>query len=384
MDNTIVTLVDQIITNALALEASDIHCEPTGQELRLRYRIDGILMDQNPIPLEHASQVVARLKVLAHVDVAEKRIPQDGKFCVQGQHGEIDLRVATFPTRFGEKVVIRILDRSHHVLDLQQLGFSPHARSLIQRIISQPTGFCIVTGPTGSGKTTTLYAILTALQTPEKNIVTLEDPIEYNFDGITQGQVYPDIGFTFATGIRALLRQDPDIIMVGEIRDRETAQVAVQAALTGHFVLSTLHTNDAASTVMRLLDMGIEPFLLNAAVTGIIAQRLVRKLCEHCRSIKQLSPDEAKFIQENKLALHQAYVARGCEQCHHLGHKGRIGIFEILPFSQELRNLITHAPSYDAIYAQALTDKMIPLRQDAAYKVQHGIISMQELIRVIG
>jgi type IV pilus assembly protein PilB len=329
-------------------------------------------------------QIVSRLKVLAQMDIAEKRIPQDGKFSLSFEGNPIDFRVSTFPSLFGEKMVVRILDRAAHAMSLDQLGFAPAMLETIQEIAQKQSGFFLVTGPTGSGKTTTLYAILSALHAPEKNIITLENPVEYHLEGITQGHINTDAGFTFAKGIRALLRQDPDILMVGEIRDHETAGVAIEAALTGHLVLSTLHTNDAPSAVMRLMDMGIEPFLINASLSGVLAQRLVRKLCLQCRE-----PIERMELHEHllkKLAIDediQLYKGRGCAWCDGLGYRGRIGIFELLLINPALRALIVSHPNFDAIYDQVQRDGMHTMLQDGILKLKEGLVSLEELARVM-
>ncbi len=283
--------------------------------LRIRYRIDGVLYDQSPIEKQLMHQVISRFKVLSHIDITEKRIPQDGKFrcTVAGQ--AIDLRVSTFPSLYGEKLVVRILDRTQTAIALENLGFSAAMLDAVQRLVVRSNGFFLATGPTGSGKTTTLYALLASLNASDKNIITLEDPVEYSVDGITQGQIYPDAGFTFEKGIRALLRQDPDIVMVGEIRDRQTAQTAIQAALTGHLVLSTVHTNDAVTVIMRLMDMGIEPFLINAALTGVVAQRLARKICTACR-VQVVPNDQEKLLLERlHIACDVVSRGQGCAAC---------------------------------------------------------------------
>lgn len=378
-----IALVDNLIVKALQARASDIHIEPTSTYLRVRMRVDGLLHESSGISPDYALQVVSRLKVLSQMDISERRIPQDGKFTFSYAKQKIDVRVATFPSIYGEKVVIRILDTCAMALALEELGFDSCLLETMQRLSLRATGFFLVTGPTGSGKTTTLHAMLAAARSSTKNIISLEDPIEYTIEGITQAQIYPAIGFTFERGIRALLRQDPDIIMVGEIRDRETAQVALQAAITGHLVLSTLHTNDAASTVIRLLDMGIEPYLLNAAVTGILSQRLVRKLCSECKYCAPLSYEESVFIQEFKVPLINSYKSAGCTACKGIGYKGRIGIFELLVMTHELRALIVQQPSFDALYKQAYAEGMKPLLFNAANKIDAGITSVAEVLRVL-
>jgi len=383
-NNSIVYQVDSLLNDAIKKGASDIHLEPTAQHLRIRFRVDGLLYDQNPVASAMMRQVISRLKVLAQIDIAEKRIPQDGKFTLSLEDNPIDFRVSTFPSLFGEKMVVRILDRAAHAMSLDQLGFAPAMRDAIADIAQKQNGFFLVTGPTGSGKTTTLYAILSALHAPDKNIITLENPVEYNLEGITQGHINTDAGFTFAKGIRALLRQDPDILMVGEIRDRETAGVAIEAALTGHVVLSTLHTNDAPSAVMRLMDMGVEPFLINASLSGVLAQRLVRTICLKCREpIEQTETHDhllKKLVIDEDIQL---YAGRGCAWCDGLGYRGRTGIFELLLINPALRALIVSHPNFDAIYDQVRHDGMQTMLQDGILKLKAGLISLQELARVV-
>ncbi len=383
-DQSVISQVDGLIHTALSQEASDIHLEPTADYLRVRYRIDGVLYDQNPIARSIMQQVVSRLKVLGHMNIAEKRLPQDGKFSMTIESKPVDFRVSTFPSLYGEKMVIRILDRAAHAMSVDHLGFMQNMLNIIKPLTKKQHGFFLVTGPTGSGKTTTLYAILSELHAPDKNIVTLEDPVEYNLSGITQGHINTDAGFTFEKGIRAILRQDPDILMVGEIRDRQTARVAIEAALTGHLVLSTLHTNDAPSAVMRLMDMGIEPFLINASVSGVLAQRLVRKLCTQCKEpvIRDTSYDhmcQRLGIADDMPLFH----AKGCTQCDGRGYRGRTGIFELLVVTPALRARIVSHPIFDEVYAQALEDGMTTLLQDGIAKVKEGVISLEELARIV-
>ena len=383
-NQSVVRQVDALIHSAIEKAASDIHLEPTAHRLRIRFRIDGILYDQSPIEQSIMQQVVSRLKVLAQMNIAEKRLPQDGKFSLSLEGKPIDFRVSTFPSLFGEKMVVRIIDRTAHAMLLNQLGFMPGMLNDIKELYQKQSGFFLVTGPTGSGKTTTLYAILSALHAPEKNIITLENPVEYNLEGITQGHINTDAGFTFAKGIRSLLRQDPDILMVGEIRDKETAGVAIEAALTGHLVLSTLHTNDAPSAVMRLMDMGIEPFLMNASLSGVLAQRLVRKLCAECR--EQVERTELHDHLCKKLGIIEdipLYAAKGCAWCDGRGYRGRTGIFELLVVNPALRALIVSSPVFDDIYKQVQDDGMQTMVQDGILKVKEGAVSLDELARVV-
>ncbi len=379
----VIQLVDALIDSAIERNSSDIHFESTEKGLRIRYRIDGVLYDQLTLAHSIALQILSRVKVIAHLNIAEKRVPQDGKFCFKFKSRSIDLRVSTFPGIHGEKIVIRILDRSHNNIDLDQLGFNVSMLSEFHALVVRTQGFFLVTGPTGSGKTTTLYAALAEISSAEKNIVTLEDPVEYNLEGITQGQIHPESGFTFEKGIRAMLRQDPDVVMVGEIRDKQTAHIAIEAALTGHLVMSTLHTNNAVSAVMRLMDMGIEPFLINAAVTGVLAQRLARKICIACRVQVKPTIQERMLLDRLGIESEILFRGKGCGECFSLGYKGRVGIFELLVMSNSLRTLIVQQPVFDAIYQQSLADGMQTLVVDGAQKVKEGVISLQELARIM-
>lgn len=388
-----VQIVEQVLAQAVQAGASDVHLEPTATGLRVRYRIDGVLSDQALIDLSLMSQVLSRVKVLADIDISQKRVPHDGKFKITHQitkqainnsnNRQIDLRVATFPSATGEKIVLRILDRDLQPLQLAQVGLSSALLAEFSQLIQRPNGFLLVTGPTGSGKTTTLYAALQTLHTPERHIITLEDPIEYHLAGITQGQIFTEAGFTFARGVRALLRQDPDIVLIGEIRDPETAKIAIEAALAGRMVFSTLHTNSAPSAVMRLIDMGIEAFLINAAVTGVLAQRLVRKLCDYCKSASQPTVAERNFLKNYNLELDLIYHSQGCTQCHNLGYRGRLALFELLLITDKLRELISIRPSLTALEQQARLDGMQSLMIDGLKKVASGSISLAELIRVV-
>lgn len=378
-----VRIVNELIERAVFSGASDIHFEPLADELLVRLRVDGQLHEYQRIDQSYAERVLNRIKVLAQLDIAEKRLPQDGKFVYELPKEILDLRISTFPTIYGEKIVIRILKRSSGQLELDQLGFDTAMKNRLLTIMRKTHGFFLVSGPTGSGKTTTLHALLATIASPTLNITTLEDPIEYYLEGINQSQMHPGIGFTFARGIRSLLRQDPDIIMVGEIRDEETAKIALQAALTGHLVVSTIHTGDAPSTVMRLLEMRIEPFLLNTALSAILAQRLVRQLCQQCKVLVEPSQVQKEYIIAHQLPIKQLYIAEGCVDCNEVGYKGRIGIFELLEISHELRSLLTSQPNFIALYQQALADGMISLIHDGTEKVNRGLTSLDELITLI-
>jgi len=382
-NNSAVTIVDRLLDTAIKMRASDIHLEPLVDGLRVRFRLDGVLHDQPLLSNTIAQQVISRLKVLSSINIAEKRLPQDGKFQIPCSGRLIDLRVSTFPALHGEKMVVRILDRSMHGIALEQLGMSHDMLENFSRLIKRPHGFFLVVGPTGSGKTTTLYAALAALNSPEKNIVTLEDPVEYTVPGITQGYINTGAGFTFEKGIRALLRQDPDILMVGEMRDKQTARVAIEAALTGHVVLSTLHTNDAPSAVMRLMDMGVEPFLINAALTGVLAQRLVRTICTQCKQPEKVTPEIAALCKRFALEPEALRKGAGCDHCNNLGYKGRTGIFELLPVSNNLRALIVSRPLFEHLHQQACNDGMQTLVQDGVRQVQAGVITIADFARIL-
>lgn len=373
-----VEVVDRLIQTAVAQRVSDIHIEPTQREFVVRFRIDGVLHTQEPIPLEIGQQVVGRIKVLACIDTAEHRSPQDGKIVVASDHGNIDLRISTFPSLYGQKVVMRILDRDQTFLQLDQIGLPTYILEHIQAIISKPQGFFLVTGPTGSGKTTTLYAVLAQLNKSERNIVTLEDPVEYSIDGITQGHINERVGFDFAQGIRAILRQDPDVIMVGEIRDKHTARAAIQAALTGHLVFSTLHTNDAPSSISRLVHMGVEPYLINAALSGVLAQRLVRRLCP-CSRMRKIQEHERTFFGDMSIP-EKIHAPNGCQACCHIGYRGRIGIFEFMRLDDELRTLIARNSRPEAVAQLARTCGYENLVHDAYNKLIRSEISLTEFL----
>jgi type II secretory ATPase GspE/PulE/Tfp pilus assembly ATPase PilB-like protein len=382
-ESSIIEIVDKLINEAIVHRASDIHLESQASALRIRWRIDGVLHDKEMIEQIYMPQVLSRIKVLAAIDITEKRVPHDGKMQVIVNDREVDLRVSSFPSIYGEKIVIRILDRAQHMITLDKLGFSPNMLNSFESLLARANGFFLVSGPTGSGKTTTLYAALSSLNSPEKNIVTLEDPVEYNLEGITQSQIHPEVGFTFEKGIRSLLRQDPDVVMIGEIRDRQTAQVAVEASLTGHVVLSTIHTNDAPAVIMRLIDMGVEPFLVNASVSGVLAQRLARMICPACRVQVEPTHQEVALLKQLGAEPMMLFKGSGCEHCYNLGYKGRTGIFELLTMTPALRALIVQRPSIDMIVNQALEDGMQTLVVNGLDKVKHGTITLAELARTL-
>lgn len=380
----VVKLVNLILSEAVEKRASDIHLEPYEKSLRVRYRIDGVLHDVMQPPPKLKAALSSRIKIMAELDIAERRLPQDGRIKLKIKGREIDLRVSTLPTLFGEKIVMRILDKSSLVLDLTKLGFEEKALQEFNNAIHSPYGMVLVTGPTGSGKTTTLYSALNTINVTDVNIMTVEDPVEYDLRGINQVQVKEEIGLTFASALRSFLRQDPDIIMVGEIRDFETAEIAVKAALTGHLVLSTLHTNDAPSTVSRLLNMGIEPFLVSASVLLILAQRLCRRICEQCKEEEHI-PESALLkigFTENEIGTFKCFKGRGCSACNGTGYKGRIALYEVMPVKEELKELILEGASATEIKKTAVRLGMKTLRMSGLTKVKEGITSVEEVLRV--
>ncbi len=382
-ESPVVKLVNRILLKATRVGASDIHFEPYEDETLVRLRMDGQLHEYTRIPPSRYSEVVARIKVLANLNVAERRVPQDGKFHVKVGQRDYDIRVSVVPTVFGERVVLRLLDKSGKLLTLQQLGLTEEDLKKVEEIISKPYGMVLVTGPTGAGKSTTLYAVLQKLKNPRKNIITIEDPVEYQIKGISQIQVNPKVGLTFAAGLRSILRQDPDIVMVGEIRDRETAQIAVQAALTGHLVLSTLHTNDAPSAVTRLADMEVEPFLIASALEGVIAQRLVRKICPHCKVEYKPSREELEKLGLDPKGDYTFYRGKGCDHCLGTGYKGRIAIFEVLPFDEELKKLVTRTQDATELRNFALQRGFKTMLQDGVEKILKGITTPQEVLAAV-
>jgi type IV pilus assembly protein PilB len=383
-DAPVIKLVNQIVAQAVEQHASDVHLSPNGTEVRVRFRVDGVLEDVTTVPRRMAAGVVSRVKIMADLNIAERRLPQDGRvgLTVDGRH--VDLRVVTLPSVHGESIVLRILDKSSVVMKLDRLGMGVTDRERFEEAFQQSYGAVLVTGPTGSGKSTTLYAALQALNTPEKNIITVEDPVEYQVDGITQVQVAAKAGLTFAAGLRAMVRADPDVIMVGEIRDRETAQIAVESALTGHLVLSTLHTNDAPSAIARLIEMGIEPFLVASAVDCVLAQRLVRMLCSNC---KQRTIIPAEVLRRNgykALVDLEAYDPVGCRRCGGGGYRGRGGIYEVMSVTPEIRKMALERRPAEEIREVAVAQGMRRLRDDGLEKVREGRTSIAEIARVIG
>lgn len=382
-DASLIQIVDDIVFQALERHASDIHLEPMADIFQVRYRIDGVLYDYVAYDAALTAQIISRFKILAHINISQKRVPQDGKYSVIYKGSTIDVRVSTFPALYGEHIVMRLLQRNEQMINLEKLGMNSAVYEKFLECVDRSSGFFLVTGPTGSGKTTTLYATIMHLHTPEKHIITLEDPVEYNIPGITQGNIHPDAGFTFERGIRALLRQDPDVAMVGEIRDRQTVRIAIEAALSGHFMLSTLHAQSSVSALMRLIDMGIEPFLVNAAVTGIFAQRLVRTICPSCKTEVKPTDQDKKVLERLDVECNTLFAGSGCGQCFGLGYKGRVGIFELFVMSNSIRSLLMRHPMLDDIVAQALTEGMQPLVYDGIAKVKEGTITLSELMRAV-
>ena len=385
-DAPVVRLVNELIAEAVAAGASDIHLEPYESRLRMRVRIDGVLREQPPPPPALRSAIASRIKIMASLDIAEQRLPQDGRITANVRGREIDIRVSTVPNLGGESIVLRILDAERTPLALDSLGLSDDIAGALAQQLTLAHGIVLVTGPTGSGKTTTLYAALQRLNTPDRKVLTVEDPVEYELAGINQIQVKPQIGLTFARSLRSMLRHDPDVMMVGEIRDRETAEISVQAALTGHLVLSTLHTNDAASTLTRLLDMKIEAYLLASSLRAILAQRLVRRLCLQCRSPYRASPEQAAYLALDDVAAGDGgptlYRANGCERCAGTGYQGRIAIAEFLPITDAIRRLILGQADDSTLRDAARHDGMRALRQDGLLKAAQGITSVEEVLRV--
>jgi type IV pilus assembly protein PilB len=383
-DAPVIKLVNQIVAQAVERGASDIHLAPDGREVRVRFRIDGVLQDITTIPRRMAAGVVSRVKIMAELDIAEKRLPQDGRVGLKVDGRHVDLRVVTLPSVHGEGIVMRVLDKANVVVELDKLGMADAERERFEASCRETHGAVLVTGPTGSGKSTTLYAALQLLNTPEKNIITVEDPVEYEMSGLTQLQVANKVGLTFAMGLRSMVRADPDVIMVGEIRDRETAQIAVESALTGHLVLSTLHTNDAPSAITRLIEMGIEPFLVASALECVVAQRLARMLCPSCKR-RTIVP--AQVLRESGYKAHmelEAYEPVGCRRCGGSGYKGRIGLYEVMSITPDVQRMALERQPAEIIRDQAVREGMMRLRDDGLAKVRMGRTSMAEITRVIG
>ena len=381
-DAPVVKLVEGILKNAVLKGASDVHIEPFEHEIRVRYRIDGALMEIMKPPMKMKAALTSRVKILSHLNIAERRIPQDGRLRLKLGNKVVDFRVSTLPVLFGEKIVLRILDKGNLTLDLQKFGFEPKAEADLMKAILNPYGMVLVTGPTGSGKTTTLYSALSRINTSEVNIMTAEDPVEYNLMGINQVLVRNEIGLTFASALKAFLRQDPNIIMIGEIRDLETGGIAIKAALTGHLVLSTLHTNDAPSTITRMIDMGIEAFNVASAVNLVVAQRLVRRICKDCKAPASYKDEELATLGD-LAAMKQLELmkGKGCDSCGGLGYKGRAGIYEVMAMSPELRRMVLRGASVAELRDQAVEEGMLTLRMDGIVKASKGVTTLEEVVK---
>lgn len=380
-DSPIVRLVNQMIQQAVSLRASDIHVDPGENNVAIRYRIDGTLRTERHLPKQMQGFITARLKIMARLNIAERRLPQDGRIKMQFDYRMVDIRVSSLPTMHGEKLVLRLLDLSSGIKTIDSLGFSDGNATAFRDMIDRPYGILLITGPTGSGKTTTLYAALNQLNEETANIITVEDPVEYQLEGVNQVQVNPSIGLTFAAGLRSILRQDPNIVMVGEIRDSETAEIAVRASLTGHLVLSTLHTNDAVSTVLRLRDMGVEPYLIASSLLGVVAQRLVRRICPDCRESYIPSDQEKIVLRRHGLPADMLQRGKGCGNCSNSGYRGRVAIHEVLSIEPGIRKLISEGGSIDELRAAAEEGGMIRLMDDGLQKVSRGITTLQEVMR---
>ena len=381
-ESPVIKFVNYVIFDAIKQGASDIHIEPKEKALKIRYRIDGVLFEaMNPPHSMHAA-IVSRLKIMANLDISERRLPHDGRIRASMHGRKVDLRVSTLPTTFGEKVVIRILDNRSINVALEDLGFSDEAMTIWKNQIDQPHGILLVTGPTGSGKTTTLYSSLRCMDANKLNISTVEDPVEYNLPSASQVQVHEKIGMTFAAALRSLLRQDPDVVMLGEIRDAETARIAVQASLTGHLVLSTLHTNDAPSSITRLINVGVEPYLIAAALNAVLAQRLVRRICQHCKETYEPTEEMREFIHLQGFAGETFFRGRGCDRCRRTGYQGRLGIYELLVMDDAMRDLVTANPDVNQLRRLCRERGLVTLRQDGFAKVLKGLTTVDEILRV--
>jgi type IV pilus assembly protein PilB len=381
-DSPAVKLVNQIVQYAIQQKASDIHIDPQETKVMIRYRIDGKLRTEHMLPKHMQGMITARLKIMASMDITEQRVPQDGRIKFSHDFYQVDLRVSSLPTIFGEKLVIRVLDLGNALNDVTKLGFHPINMQRFLNLIQKPHGIVLITGPTGSGKSSTLYAALNKLNSEEVNIITIEDPVEYQLEGINQIQVNPNTGMTFATGLRSILRQDPNIIMVGEIRDKETAEIAIRASLTGHLVLSTLHTNDSIATVTRLIDMGIEPFLLASSLTGVVAQRLIRRVCRDCKEEQEATKREKEIFAERGLTIDKVQRGRGCPTCNMTGYKGRIAIHELLVIDDEMRHLMMNSEDLSRIRDIAIQNQIIFLLDDGLMKVKQGYTTTEEVLGV--
>jgi general secretion pathway protein E len=375
----VVQLLNATFIKGIRSEASDIHFEPNSKNVKVRFRIDGHLQDVDEIGIGSYQQLISRVKVIGKMNVSERRLPQDGRVRLRIGTKEIDLRISTIPTVFGERLVLRILDKSNRLVGLEELGLIEKDFEIIERIIKKPHGLILVTGPTGAGKSTTLYSIIQKIKSPEKNIITIEDPVEYQIDGISQIQVKPKIDLTFANGLRSILRQDPDVIMIGEIRDIETAEIALHASMTGHLVLSTLHTNDAPSSVIRLIDLGVQNFLVSASLECVIAQRLVRKICDNCKIEYKPNDIEKSFF---KSKVKRLYRGKGCEYCFNTGYKGRIGIFEIFPIDDDARRLIMDTKKVNNIGQYFISKGYKSLFEDGLIKVEKGVTTIDEVLKL--
>ena len=378
----IIRLVNHLFARALDLDSSDIHFEPNENHLDVRCRVDGIMTRIERLPIKIHTAVASRLKLMAKLDIGEKRLPQDGRIDYQIGSKHLDMRVSTLPGVHGESIVLRILDRSDTKVELKQLGMPEKILEQYQRIVTQPHGMVLITGPTGSGKTTTLYATLEKISNEKQKIITVEDPVEYQLEGITQIQANPSIGLGFAEGLRSIVRQDPDVLMIGEIRDHETAEIAIESALTGHLVFSTLHTNDAAGAVTRLQDMGVEGYLISSSLLAIQAQRLVRRVCTQCEETRALTEDEAAVLEIEQASCPQVQHGKGCERCGQTGYRGRIGLYELLVMSDAIRHHIATGADANIIRDEAIKEGMRTLRQDALEKLKNGMTTPEEVVRV--
>ncbi|MFJ7727113.1 GspE/PulE family protein [Neobacillus sp. NPDC097160] len=381
-NSPIVRLVNQILTNAVIQRASDIHIDPQETRVIVRYRIDGVLRNEKVLPKNMQSVLTARIKIMSNLDITEHRIPQDGRIKINLDFHPVDLRVSTLPTVYGEKIVMRLLDMASTLNDLNKLGFNALNMKRFNEMIEKPTGIVLITGPTGSGKSSTLYAALNRLNSEAVNIITIEDPVEYQLEGINQIQVNTNVGMTFAAGLRSILRQDPNIIMVGEIRDKETAEVAIRASLTGHLVLSTLHTNDSIGTVTRLIDMGVEPFLLASSLSGIVAQRLVRKVCRDCAELQEPSKREVEIFARRGMKVEKISRGKGCPSCNMTGYKGRIALHEVLVINEEMSRAMMNGESFQKLKEMATKNKTIFLLDDGLIKIKQGLTTTEEVLKV--